>query len=82
MNYMAREESWRTARVWLMYQNPAQWKAYTRERNRFNTMLKYKKHHSFHTLILQSKHDTKKLYKIIKEIIELFFYTSIKLQQC
>ena len=29
--------------VWLEYSNPSQWKAYTRERNRFNTMLKYKK---------------------------------------
>ena len=32
-------------------------------------MLKYKKCHSFHTLILQSKHDTKKLYKIINDMI-------------
>ena len=30
-------------RAWLKYQNTAQWKAYTRERNRFNTMLKFKK---------------------------------------
>ena len=28
--------------VWLKYQNTTQWKAYTRERNRFNTMLKFK----------------------------------------
>ena len=51
-------------RVWLKYQNPAQWKAYTRERNRFNTMLKYKKYHSLHTLIVESKHNTKQLYKL------------------
>ena len=38
------------------------------ERNRFNTMLKYKKCHSFHILLLQSKHDTKKLYKIKNEM--------------
>ena len=30
-------------RVWLRYQNAAQWKAYTRERNRFNNLLKLKK---------------------------------------
>ena len=30
-------------RVWLKYRNTAQWKAYTTERNRFNTMLKFKK---------------------------------------
>ena len=28
-----------------------------------------KKHHSLHTLILESKHDTKKLYKLINNII-------------
>ena len=57
-------------RVWLKYQNPTQWKSYTRERNRFNTMLKYKKkHHSLHTLILKGKHDTKKLYKFINNMI-------------
>ena len=55
-------------KVWLKYQNSAQWKAYTRERNIFNTMLKYKKCHSLHTLILQSKHSTKKLYKIINDM--------------
>ena len=30
-------------RLWLKYKNAAQWKVYTRERNRFNTMLKLKK---------------------------------------
>ena len=30
-------------RVWLKYQNATQGKAYTRERNRSNTMLKLKK---------------------------------------
>ena len=39
-------------RVWMKYQNAAQWKAYTRERKRFNTILKFKKHHTLHTLIL------------------------------
>ena len=29
-------------RVWLKYSNPAQWKAYTRERNKYNTLLKYR----------------------------------------
>ena len=48
-------------RVWLRYQNATQWKAYTRERNRFNTMLKLKKCYFLHTLILESKHGTKKL---------------------
>ena len=43
-------------------------KVYTRERNRFNTTLKYKKCHSLHTLILESKHDTKKLYKLINNM--------------
>ena len=56
-------------RVWLKYQNAAQWKSYTRERNQFNTMLKFKKCHSLLTLILESKHDTKKLYKLINNII-------------
>ena len=28
-----------------------------------------KNHHSLHTLILENKHDTKKLYKFIKNII-------------
>ena len=55
-------------RVWLKYVNCAQWKSYTRERNRFNTMLKYKKCHSFHTLMLQSKHNTKKLCKTINDM--------------
>ena len=31
-------------------------------------MLKYKKNHSIHTLILQSKHDTKKLYSLINNM--------------
>ena len=53
----------------MKYQNPTQWKAYTRERIRFNTMLKYKKYHSLHTLILESKHDTKKLYKLTNNMI-------------
>ena len=56
-------------RVWLKYKNAAQWKAYTRERNRFNTMLKFKKCHSLHTLILENKHNTKKLYKLINNMI-------------
>ena len=56
-------------RVWLRYKYAAQWKAYTRERNRFNTMLKFKKCHSLHTLILENKHDTKKLYKFINNMI-------------
>ena len=32
-------------------------------------MLKFKKCHSLHTLILESKHDTKKLYKVINNMI-------------
>ena len=56
-------------RVLLKYKIVAQWNAYTRERNRFNTMLKFKKFHSLHTLILENKHDTKKLYKLINNMI-------------
>ena len=56
-------------RVWLKHQDTTKWKAYTRERNRFNTMLKVKKCHSLHTIILESKHDIKKLYKIINNMI-------------
>ena len=56
-------------RVWLKYKNAAQSKTYTRERNRFNTMLKLKKHHCPHTLILENIHDTKKLYKLINNMI-------------
>ena len=50
-------------RVWLKYKDAAQWKAYTREKNISNTVLKLKKSHSLHTLILENKHDTKKLYQ-------------------
>ena len=54
-------------RVWLRYQNAAQWKAYTGERNRFNTILKFKKPHSLPTLILENKHNTKETIQTHKQ---------------
>ena len=56
-------------RIWLKYQSDATWKAYKRERNRYNFMLKYAKTQHLQQSILDSKGDTKKLYRVVNKTI-------------
>ena len=56
-------------RVWLKYQMDSTWNAYKRERNRYNFMLKYAKTQHLQELIIDSRGDTKRLYKIVNKPI-------------
>ena len=68
MNYMTREESWRTEKEsgWgtkVLHNGKP-----TPEKGPDRIACSNTKNHSFHTLILQSKYDAKKLYKIINNM--------------
>ena len=45
------------------------WVTYKWERNRHNTMLKFKKRHSWFTLIEENSKDAKKLYTLISQLM-------------
>ena len=56
-------------RKWLKYQTNETWKAYKRERNRYNNMLTYEKQQNVIGLVQKAIGDTQKLYKIVNKII-------------
>lgn len=56
-------------RVFIKYRQQHQWKAFTRERNRYNTMLKYNKRSSLASLVQSAEKDSKKLFKIVNSLL-------------
>ena len=53
---------------WMKYHEDHLWKAYVRERNRYNTMLKFKKNDCLHRIIKTNTNNTRKLFKLVSEI--------------
>ena len=55
-------------RKWMKYHDDYLWKAFVRERNRYNTMLKFKKNACLHKIIKTNSNNTRKLYKLVSEL--------------
>ena len=55
-------------RKWIKHHEDHHWKAYMREQNRYNTMLKFKKNDCLYRIIKANSNNTKKLFKLISEI--------------
>ena len=53
---------------WIKHQEDHLWKAYVRERNKYNTMLKFKKNDCLHRIIKANSNNTRKLFKLVSEI--------------
>ena len=53
---------------WIKYHKDHLWKAYVRERNRYNTMVKFKKNDCLHRIIKANSNNTRKLFKLVSEI--------------
>ena len=53
---------------WIKYHEDHLWKAYVREKNRYNIMLKFKKNNCLHRIIKANSNDTRKLFKLVSEI--------------
>ena len=56
-------------RVYLTYRQQHQWQAFTRERNRYITMLNYNKRASLATLVESAERDSKKLFRIVNSLL-------------
>ena len=56
-------------RVFLQYRQQQQWKAFTRERNRYISMLNYNKRASLAGLVDSAERDSKKLFRIINSLL-------------
>ena len=50
---------------WIKYHEDHLWKAYVRERNRYNTMLKFKKNDCLHRINKANSNNTRKLFKLV-----------------
>ena len=55
-------------RCWIKYMEDQHWKAYARERLRYNNMVKYHKTCFFQRSVLNCKGDTKSLYQLINKL--------------
>ena len=55
-------------RKWLKYRDQSHWKAHKEERNRFNTMLNYKKRDHVCKQISATTRNSKKLYQLITKL--------------
>ena len=53
---------------WMKYHDDHLWKAYVRERNRYNTVLKFKKNDCLHRIIKTNSNSTRKLFKLVSKI--------------
>ena len=53
---------------WVKYHEDHLWKAYVGERNRYNTMLKFKRNDCLHRIIKSNSNNTRKLFKLVSEI--------------
>ena len=56
-------------RVYLTYRQRHQWQAFTRERNRYITMLNHNKRASLATLVESAERDSKKLFRIVNNLL-------------
>ena len=56
-------------RVYLTYRQQHQWQAFTRERNRYITMLNYNKWSSLATLVESAEKDSRKLFRIVNSLL-------------
>ena len=56
-------------RVYLTYRQQHQWQAFTRERNRYITMLNYNKRASLATLVESAEKDSRKLFRIVNSLL-------------
>ena len=54
---------------WIQYHEDHLWKAYVRERNRYNTVLKFKKNDCLHRIIKANSNNTRKLFRLVSEIM-------------
>ena len=55
-------------RKWVKYREQSHWKAYKRERNRFITMIKYRRRDHIHNQISSTTGNSKKLYQLITKL--------------
>ena len=55
-------------RKWIKHHEDHLWKAFVREQNRYNTMLKFKKNDCLYRIIKANSNNTKKLFKLVSEI--------------
>ena len=53
---------------WMKYHKDHLWKAFVRERNRYNTMLEFKKNACLHKIIKTNSNNTRKLFKLVSEL--------------
>ena len=53
---------------WMKYHEDHLWKAFVRERNRYNTILKFKKNACQHKIIKTNSNNTRELYKLVSEL--------------
>ena len=56
-------------RIYITYKQENQWKAFIRERNRYNRMPDFNKRHYLVTQVREATNDSKKLFKIINNLL-------------
>ena len=54
---------------YIKYRQNHQWKAFTRERNRYTTMLRFNKRASIVELVYSAQNDCKKLFRLVNKIL-------------
>ena len=54
---------------YIKYKQNHQWKAFTRERNRYTTMLRFSKRASIVELVYSAQNDCKKLFRLVNKIL-------------
>ena len=54
---------------YIKYRQDHQWKAFTRERNRYTTMLNFSKRASIVNLVHTSQNDSKKLFRLVNKLL-------------
>ena len=60
---------WNREHKYIKYKQNHHWKAFTRERNRYNTMLHYNKRASIVELVYSAQNDCKKLFKLVNKLL-------------
>ena len=59
----------RCERIYLKYRQQHQWIAFTRERNRYNTILNFNKRASLAKLVESAQGDSKKLFRVVSSLL-------------
>ena len=54
---------------YIKYKQDHHWKAFTRERNRYNTMLRFNKRASIVELVHSSQNNSKKLFRLVNKLL-------------